>query len=225
MKWTEDHDLTLCGEVLLQEPFKHPKNSKERGEVWAQIALNLNSLASPIFKVSKRSVRDRLTLLQTKYKDKIREEERASGIDCEETQLDAAVEEILDKEKAADMERNEQAGTLTKKHQSEKASAEEVRRQAMERLGKTQKRNADSEEEKPSKRGKRRSSDAVEYLKEKFELESKLRKDEMEFKKNEQQMLMDQQSQMHRQQLEMMKMVQQQNQSLMALLEKATFTK
>lgn len=51
----------------------------------------------------------------------------------------------------------------------------------MERLGKTQKRNADSEEGKPSKRGKRRSSDAVEYLKEKFELESKLRKDEMEF--------------------------------------------
>ena len=47
----------------------------------------------------------------------------------------------------------------------------------------------------------------------------------MEFKKNEQQMLMDQQSQMHKQQLEMMKMVQQQNQSLMALLEKATFTK
>ena len=225
MKWTEDHDLTLCVEVFLQEPFKHPKNSKERGEVWGQIALNLNSLASPIFKVSKRSVRDRLTLLQTKYKEKIREEERASGIDCEETQLDAAVEEILDKEKAADMERNEQAGTLTKKHQSEKASAEEVRRQAMERLDKTQKRNADSEEGKPSKRGKRRSSDAVEYLKEKFELESKLRKDEMEFKKNEQQMLMDQQSQMHKQQLEMMKMVHQQNQSLMALFEKATFTK
>ena len=52
----------------------------------------------------------------------------------------------------------------------------------MERLGKTQKRNADSEEGKPSKRGKKRSSDAVEYLKEKFELESRLRKDEMEFK-------------------------------------------
>ena len=95
----------------------------------------------------------------------------------------------------------------------------------MERLGKTQKRNADSEEGKPSKRGRKRSSDAVEYLKEKFELESKLRKEEMEFKKNEQQMLMGQQSQMQKQQLEMMKMVQQQNQSLMALLEKVTFTK
>ena len=34
MKWTEDHDLTLYGKVLLKEPFKHPKNSKERGDVW-----------------------------------------------------------------------------------------------------------------------------------------------------------------------------------------------
>ena len=76
--------------------------------------------------------------------------------------------------------------------------------QAMERLGKSQRRNEDSEEVKPSKRGKRRCSDAVEYLKEKFELESKLKKDEMEFKKNKRQMLIDQQSQMHKQQLEMM---------------------
>ena len=59
-------------------------------------------------------MRDRLTLLQTYYKEKIREGERASGIDCEETQLDAAVEEILDKEKAADMERNKQAGIQKK---------------------------------------------------------------------------------------------------------------
>jgi len=46
----------------------------------------------------------------------------------------------------------------------------------------------------------------------------------MEFKKNKKQMLMDQHSQMHKQQLEMMKMVQQ-NHSLMSLLEKVTFTK
>ena len=117
MKWTVEHDLTLCGEVLLQEPFKHPKNSKERGEVWSNIAVNLNSLKNPSFKVSKRSVRDRLTLLQTKYKGKIREEEKASGIDCEETPLVAAIEEILEKEKAANMERNEQSGTQTLKEQ------------------------------------------------------------------------------------------------------------
>ena len=51
--------------------------------------------------MSKRSVRDSLTLLQTKYKEKIGEEERASEIDCEETQLDAALEEIAEKERAA----------------------------------------------------------------------------------------------------------------------------
>lgn len=95
----------------------------------------------------------------------------------------------------------------------------------MERLGKTQKRNAHSEAGKPSKKGKRRSSDAVEYLKEKVELESQLRREEMDFKKTKQQMLVDQQSQMHKQQLEMMKMLQQQNQSLVALLEKSTSTK
>lgn len=95
----------------------------------------------------------------------------------------------------------------------------------MERLGKTQKRNAHSEEGKPSKKGKRRSSDAVEYLKEKVELESQLRREEMDFKKTKQQMLVDQRSQMHKQQLEMMKMLQQQNQSLVALLEKSTSTK
>ena len=77
-------------------------------------------------------------------------------------------------------------------------------------LGKTQKRNAHSEEGKPSKKGKRRSSDTVEYLKEKVELESQLRREEMDFKKTNQQMLVDQQSQMHKQQLEMMKMLQQQ---------------
>ena len=80
------------------------------------------------------------------YKENIREEERASGIDCEETQLDAALEEITEKERAADLERNDKAGVVKKKNESEKASAEEVRKQAMERLGKTQKRNADSGE-------------------------------------------------------------------------------
>ena len=109
---------------------------------------------------------------------------------------------------------------MNKKIETEKASAEEVRKQAMECLGKTQKRNADSEEGKSSKYRKR-SSDAVEYLKEKFQEEKELRKEEIELKRNEQQMMLDQQSQMQKQQLEMMKMMQKQNEALMALLAKA----
>lgn len=154
IEWSESHDLALCGEVLLLDPLRYPKRSKERGEIWGRIALHLNSVNSSKFKVSKRSVRDRFTLLQTKYKEKIREEERASGIDCEETQLDAALEQITEKERAADLERNDKAGVVNKKNESEKESAEEVREQAMERLGKTQKRNADSGKESPVNTGR-----------------------------------------------------------------------
>ena len=32
MKWSEEHDLMLCREVLVMEPFKHPKQSREREE-------------------------------------------------------------------------------------------------------------------------------------------------------------------------------------------------
>ena len=160
MECSESHDLALCKEVLVLEPFKYPKRSKERGQIGGPIAVNLNSLRSPKFRVSKRSVRDKLTLLQTKYMEKAKEE-RASVIDCEETQLDAALEEIAEKKRAADLERNDKASAVNKKKESEKASAEEVRLQAMERLSKTQKRNADSGEEKSSKYRKR-NSDAVE---------------------------------------------------------------
>ena len=173
------------------EPFKYPKRSKERSEIWGRIAVNLNSPRSQKFTVSKRSVRDRLTLLQTKYKEKIREEERASGKDCQKTQLDAALEEIAEKERAADLERNDKTSAVNKKNKSEKTSAEEVRLQAMECLSKTQKRNADLGEEKSSKYRKR-SSDAVEYLKEKFQEEKELRKEEIELKRKEQQMMLDQ---------------------------------
>ena len=92
MKWSDEHDLMLCREVLLLEPFKHPRQSKERGEIWGEIALSLNSISSPKFKVSKRSVRDRLTLLLAKYKEKMRKEEQGSGVACDdETEIEVAL--------------------------------------------------------------------------------------------------------------------------------------
>lgn len=108
MKWSEEHDLMLCGEVLLLEPFKHPRQSKERGKIWGEIALSLNGISSPNFKVSKRSVRDRLTLLLAKYKEKMTKEEQGSGIACDdETEIEIALSEIIEKEQAADLERKE----------------------------------------------------------------------------------------------------------------------
>ena len=124
MEWSEKHNVVLCREVLVMEPYQHPYRSKKRGDVWNQIALNLNGLDHPKFRVNKRSVRDRLTLLITKHKAKMSQEENASGIDCEETELDQAIEEIIDKEKLAD----EKSLEAKKKEKEEKAAAEEHRK-------------------------------------------------------------------------------------------------
>ncbi|XP_022794182.1 probable serine/threonine-protein kinase DDB_G0267686 [Stylophora pistillata] len=204
MKWSEEHDLMLCREVLLLEPFKHPRQSKERGKIWGEIALSLNGISSPNFKVSKRSVRDRLTLLLAKYKEKMTKEEQGSGIACDdETEIEIALSEIIEKEQAADLERKENSNTLTKKNENDKASAEESRLKAMERLGQTRKRNADTSCDDVSQRKSRSSiTEAVQILKEKIENEREIRKEEIELKKKEQenkaaqhQMLIDQQRQ------------------------------
>ena len=97
IEWTELHDLNLREEVLVVEPWKHPYRRKERRDSWNEIANNLNASDHPTFKVSKRSVIYRLTLLQQKYNAKMRMEEAAPGIDCQETKLDKALEEIIEK--------------------------------------------------------------------------------------------------------------------------------
>ena len=49
------------------ESYQHPYRSKERGDVWNQITVNLSGLDHPEFKGNKRSIRDRLTLLITMH--------------------------------------------------------------------------------------------------------------------------------------------------------------
>ena len=113
--------------MLAMEPYQHPYRSKERGDVWNQIAINLNALDD--------TRREMLTLLITKHKAKICQEENASGIACKETELDQALEEIIDKEKLA----NKKSSEAKKKEKEEKAAEEEHRQSAMERLGQTKK--------------------------------------------------------------------------------------
>ena len=215
MEWSEKHDVVLCREVLLMEPYQHPYRSKERGDVWNQIALNLNGLDDPKFTVNKRSVRDRLTLLITKHKAKMRQEENASGIACEETELDRALEEIIDKEKSS----NEKSSEAKNKEKEEKSAAEEHRKRAMERLGQTKKRNAESETDvAQAKKSRRSSSSVVEYLREKHERESDQKKEELEVRKMEQQASMELQKHQHDMMKLFMQQQQQQTQVLLSLL-------
>ena len=97
MEWSDKHDLVLCREVLVMEPYQHPHRSKEKGDIWNQIAVNLSGLDHPKFKVNKRSARYRLNLLIPKRKAKIRQDENDSGITCEDTELEQALGQIIDK--------------------------------------------------------------------------------------------------------------------------------
>ncbi|CAB3998254.1 Hypothetical predicted protein [Paramuricea clavata] len=141
-----EHNIIYCRDILLVNAFQSKNGSVERGSLWTQIADNMNSLVSPKFIVTQRSVREHLAVLQKKYQKKMRQEEEASGISPEKTVLDILLEEIY--------------------------VAEQIE---------TQKRNGE-EKEKKTKRKRRSGGEMVDYLKEKFESEQKVRKEEMEVK-------------------------------------------
>ena len=70
---------------------------------------------------------------------------------------------------------------------TEKAAAEEHRNWAVERLGETKKRNAEKQDEKAqmAKKVRRSTSEVVQFLKEKSERESVLRKEDLELRRKE----------------------------------------
>ena len=129
----------------------------------------------------------------------MRMEEAASGIDCQETKLDKALEEIIEKEKAATDARSLQDDNK----KTEKAAAKEHRNRAVERLGETKKRNAEKQDEKAqtAKKGRRSTSEVVQFLKEKWERESVLRKEDLELGRKEDMMKMLAQQQQQQTQL------------------------
>ena len=88
--------MLLARAMLTAEPYKCKNRSRESGQAWDLIAANLNSVHAPRFRVSQKSVRDRARILLKNFKLKIREEEKASGINVEQlSKLELALEEII----------------------------------------------------------------------------------------------------------------------------------
>ena len=171
---------TICQKILVLEPFKAKKGSIARGQIWDKIANNLNSLQHPQFRVTKRSVRERYTLLSDKFRAKMRDEEKASGIDTDLSDVEKALEEIEEKETVVE----ETAQNDEKKVDSAKAA--EMRYRALENLGGKQKRQRKDEvENETASRAKRRrsGSDTVAYLREKNDLMQKWKMEEMQLQK------------------------------------------
>ena len=104
-----------------------------RRNIWDQIANNLNFLEIPRFRVSKCSVRERYTLLIEKLKKKLKEEEKASGIETSMSDVEKALEELIEKE--SDAENTVESNNKKADH----AKAVEMRKRAMESIRSTQK--------------------------------------------------------------------------------------
>ena len=174
--------MRLCREVLRDEPYQRKKGSNQRGEAWTQIAKRLSGSDELVFRVDQRGVRERMERLKTNYEAKMREEESASGITVEEiSELDAFICEIIERQRMAEEARESNANW--KKNDADKKTAEEMRKVAMERYGETRKRS--EEEDNTDKKVKRKKSggDAVEFLREKAQMEKELRKEEIAIKK------------------------------------------
>lgn len=99
MQWKPEHDVIFLREVLASDLYSTRKGSTERGKIWSQIAERLNEASSCKFNVGQKSLRDHLKLLMQKYKQKMKMEERASGIDTEMTETDVMLEEFVRRKK------------------------------------------------------------------------------------------------------------------------------
>ena len=209
----------------MSEPYKFKLRTPERGQVWESVAQQLNSIHQPIFRVTTRSVRDRFSLLSTKYAHahKLRMEEKASGIEVEQSELEKLIEEILEREKNARNELESREREKKSKAEKEKASAEEVRKQAMERMAKRKGDDEENREKKPKIR--RSTADDIDYLREKSSNEKEYRKEELDIRKREIQLQAEKQDQTQRQQQAMFSAMmaqiqqqQQQQQNMMSLM-------
>lgn len=188
MCWTEQHDKRLIGEIALVDPFTGTKKGTvQRGKKWDEITENLCQLQYPLFKVEKRGVRDRYNLLSQRYRKKMKEEEKESGVSPELTEIEMGLQSIIEVEDAAEKETQSQSATKRDKFDQEKRSAEQIRKKAMEKLGETQKRKATTDDDEEWKKKKRRSTsnDSIHYLKEKNEQLAKYKEEELEMKKKE----------------------------------------
>ena len=107
MTWSEENDdIMLCREILLEEPYTFKHGSREKGRCWDRIAEALNKIDKPKFIVDQRVVRDRFVKLEKACKKKTRDELRARGIAPNEpSELDQALEEIIEKSKVQNNKR------------------------------------------------------------------------------------------------------------------------
>ncbi|KAK2555846.1 hypothetical protein P5673_022493 [Acropora cervicornis] len=229
MFWTERHDTILCREILIHNPFQNKK-------IWKNIAERLVTVKEVRFKadLDQRAIRDRYNLLANKLRRKLKDEEKASGIETDMTELEAALEDLIEREDQSDAQHKESQEQNIKKREDHEV-AEDMRAKSLERLGETQKRKREDIQLSQVKKKRGSAGGAVAFLRERTEAMAAARKEEISMQVQQQESeskrhqefleLMKQQQQqqhpqMHSMQAMLLQQQQQQSQLMMALLSK-----
>ena len=124
--------------------------------------------------------------LAGKLWNKLKEEEKASGIDTETTEVQEALQEIIEMEDEAERAQKDGSDERKKNENANRTQAETRRKRAMESLGESLGNKRDDEEKEKKKKERRSNgSDTFMFLKEKSEMMQEIKKQEMELKKKE----------------------------------------
>ena len=137
-RWKRHHNILLLKEVLSLEPYRFKKGSKERGEIWNQLASNLNGIPDSGLNTTQRGVRTQYDKLIEDFVQKEREEKKATGIDADYDELDQLLNDTYERASDAAADLAKQAEEKEKAACDEKQQAEDIRTQAMERQEKKQ---------------------------------------------------------------------------------------
>lgn len=181
MKWSEDHEVLMLREMMVVEPWSHKKGSIERGEDWEKLAQALNAISNPKFKVTLRSCRDHYVTMEKLHKKKVSQENRATGTAPEEeTEAEQLMGEIIELFNESDIA----SEAKKEKEQEQIKKAEEMRQRSLETFKESSNRNEkDGSESKKRKRSS--GSDTMAYLKQKAELDTELKREKLEVKRQE----------------------------------------
>ena len=109
MFWTDRHEAILCREILTHNPFQYKKISIQRGQVWNDIAEQLVAVDEVRFKsdLDRRGVRDRFNLLSNKLRRKLKDGRKASGIETDMSEVEVALEDLIEREDESDKQHKE----------------------------------------------------------------------------------------------------------------------
>ena len=184
MKWSLKHDTIFGRELLSWELWKFRSGTSERGNCLEEICKILNNIKDTQFCVSPKGLRDRLKILERDCKARKREAERGSGISQEYREIDQIMEDYLERRDEKEAKQTKESAEDRNKEDQDKATGEEMRERAMERLAQT----LEAKWKRWTAKKAPKSNDTLSYLREAAERES--RQDELELKRKQEEATM-----------------------------------